>query len=315
MKAAHIAIAAATIAPVVLACVTADDDVNPVLPAVDGGADGSAQDAIVADVAVTPTAVSSPPTFLRIANWSPDSPAVDLCIAPHGTGGFLGPLIGALAASTDSGPSGVSFPIVSAYISVPPGQYDARIVVAGASDCAAGIGTDATSLPTLAASGFATFALVGEAHPSGGEAALKIAVFLDDSSSSAAVALRFVNASPELLEVDLGTGTLSAMNFTPLFQGVQFASASMPVLTDASGASIDKNGYETLSKLANVTLSAHLTGAATDSVATTVPVSAASGSILTIALVGGTSAALAALLECVDNAGTVGTLENCTLLP
>jgi len=46
-----------------------------------------------------------------------------------------------------------------------------------------------------------------------------------------------------------------------------------------------------------------------------VPVSAASGSILTIALVGGTSAALAALLECVDNAGTVGTLENCTLLP
>ncbi len=139
---------------------------------------------------------------------------------------------------------------------------------------------------------------------------------IDDASSSAAVALRFVNASPELLEVDLGTGTLMAMSFTPLFQGVKFASASMPALTDASGPSIDKNGYETLSKLANVTLSAHSTGATMDSVATTSPVSAASGSILTIALVGGTSAgAPATLLECVDNAGTAGTLENCALLP
>ncbi len=314
MKALHMAIAAATFAPWALACGNGDDNANPVPLAGDGGADASARDA-AKDVAASPEA-SSPPAFLRIANWSRDSPAVDLCVAPHGTGGFLGPLIAALAASTDAGPNGVGFPVVSAYLSVPSGQYDARVVVAGAGNCAVGIGMDATSLPTLAASGFATFALVGEAHPSGGDPALEIAAFSDDASSSAAVALRFVNASPELLEVDFGTGTLMAMNFVPVFQGVKFASASMPALTDASGPSIDKNGYETLSKLANATLSAHSTGATTDSVATTSPVSAASGSILTIALIGGTSAgAPAALLECVDNAGTASPLENCALLP
>src|ERR1700722_13186333 len=47
------------------------------VPPVDAGADGddSADDA----------APSAPQAFLRIAQLSPDLPAVDVCVAPHGT--------------------------------------------------------------------------------------------------------------------------------------------------------------------------------------------------------------------------------------
>src|SRR5580658_9937302 len=75
-----------------------------------------------------PTAATS--ALIRFANWSPDSPAFDMCIAPHGTTSFQGPLLSALAAATgsDAGSAGLAFPLVSAYTLVPPGQYDARIV-------------------------------------------------------------------------------------------------------------------------------------------------------------------------------------------
>ncbi|MGA7120003.1 MAG: hypothetical protein WBY94_07900, partial [Polyangiaceae bacterium] len=76
---------------------------------------------------------------IRIANWSPGAPAIDFCIAPHGTTAFQGPILANTApALVDAGtcppgPVGLAFTEVSSYSLVQPQQYDVRLVVAGAS--------------------------------------------------------------------------------------------------------------------------------------------------------------------------------------
>ncbi|MDP8998831.1 MAG: hypothetical protein M3O46_01830, partial [Myxococcota bacterium] len=130
------------------------------------------------------------------------------------------------------------------------------------------------------------------------------------------VALRVLNAAPSIAVVDVGTG--NGATFKPLFLGLPFGQASSkppgPV-PDATAPSVNTNGYLRMQSLSGVTLSAHRPNATTDTVITT-GLSAASGTVLTVALVGGTSGGVAArLLECVDNAGTVGPLSNCKILP
>jgi hypothetical protein len=90
---------------------------------------------------VFPDALTPVLASVRVAHASPDAPAFDVCVARHGTTSFQGPLLAQLAASLaaagepDAGPVGVSFSQVSAYVSLAPGQYDVRLVAAGASSC------------------------------------------------------------------------------------------------------------------------------------------------------------------------------------
>ena len=255
---------------------------------------------------------------VRVANWSPDSPSVDFCLAPHASGAFQGPLVARLAnpggAEGGAAAAALAFPQVSAYSYVAPGRYDARLVVAGSADCTSGIAADATTLPALAAGAFETIALVGEAHAAGSDPGLELVGFLDDQHPSGMVALRFINAAPAIPKVDMGTGP--AASFKPLFLGVSFGQTT---IADAGATSVDSNGYLTMQPLAAVTLSAHPPGATMDS-ATASNVSAAAGSILTIVLLGRTPGASAdagppgQFVECVDNAGTVGPYENCSAL-
>lgn len=332
------AIAAACLLPCMCGCGTGDDTVAPLPDA----AATSPSDASVGDASKDASSENAPsdadldaaagdgdsdaymlPTvpatvgLLRLANWSPDAPAVDACVAPHGTGMFTGPVVAALAASEDASTSGLAFPLVSAYMEIAPGQYDVRIVAGGATSCASGITGDATALPSLAAGAAETVALVGEADAIGSDAPLSVVGFLDDLSASA-VGLRFVNAAPAVPALDVGTGTLANANFAALFTGIPFGqhgNAKEAPSTDASTPSVDANGYFSLKTLSNATLSAHAQGASTDIVSAT-GVTAASGSALTVALIGDTSGGiLGSLLECVDNGATVSPLSNCFALP
>ena len=63
----------------------------------EGGADASADSPLPADVTLSTTAL------VRLANWSPDAPGLDVCLAPHGTGLFTRPF---LASVLGSGPLG-----------------------------------------------------------------------------------------------------------------------------------------------------------------------------------------------------------------
>jgi hypothetical protein len=75
-----------------------------------------------------------PQTNLRIAHLSPDLPPMDVCVAPHGSTSWMGPLIGQLS-GVEGGAPGLTYAEVSAYLSVSPGPVDVRIVPAGSTSC------------------------------------------------------------------------------------------------------------------------------------------------------------------------------------
>jgi len=200
--------------------------------------------------------------------------------------------------------------------------------VAGAPDCSAGIASDATMLTPLMPGTLETVALLGEVHPVGTDPGLTISGFLDDLRPSGAVALRFIQAAPAVSKADMGTG--AGAGFQPLFTAVSFghASAARARASDAAAPEsdaatnvVDRNGYSSMSALSQATLSARPTGTTQDS-ATAAGVSAASGSVLTIALVGlgaGSSVNDAGvpqgqLVKCVDNGPTGTTHANCNII-
>jgi hypothetical protein len=145
-------------------------------------------------------------------------PGYDVCVAPHGTGAWIGPLL-----EKSSFAGGLQPFDVTKYFEVLPGRYDARVVPAGSTTCDladagasstmdagddagdAATATDAgsppsvefTSLPALAAGSAITAVLVDPQNPAASIADLY--TFSDDTMTSAGKAkLRFVNVSNNL---------------------------------------------------------------------------------------------------------------------
>lgn len=321
-------------ATAVLAGCNADGTAVPVPDAsADGPSDAApANDAspareAAADAASSPGSVS----YVRVANWSFGAPAIDVCLAPHGTNAFQGPLVAALAiAELDAGdyeaggPPPVSFAEVSAYIPVSPGSYDARLVVAGALGCSPGL-LDLPSIPGTVAGGFATIALLGNVSPGEGAPGTGLRLIgLDDVGLTADpghVALRFVHAAPNSPTADMGIGS-----FTPLFADVSFGGAATvaeaknadPVF-GAAPIQVDDAGYVQLGSYPAILASAHATGTLSQVLATG-EMFAAGGTIVTIVLLGGpptsgdSGVSSDQILECVDNGPIVGPLSDCFVL-
>ncbi len=137
--------------------------------------------------------------------------AYDVCIAPHGTGAWVGPLL-----AKSSFAAGLHPFDVTKYFQVAPGHYDARIVSAGSTMCDlpdagapsgaddAGEGgavdagappsSDFTSLPPVVAGAAMTAVLVDPANPAASIA--DVFAFTDDTTTAAGKAkVRFVNVS------------------------------------------------------------------------------------------------------------------------
>lgn len=281
-------------------------------------------DAGVVDDAASLGNTPAPVTMalFRFANWSPDSPAFDMCIAPHGTKAFQGPLLSALTMTTgsDAGTDGLAFPLVSAYALVPPAQYDARIVVGGTTSCAVGIRADTTTLPALAAGGAETVGVVGEVAPNPGDFKLEVLGFLDDVMASESAKVRAINAASAgaMSLIDVGTGSLADNSFLAIFRGVQIAHASAPPEAWIPYL-VDPNGYDPGAPILGAQLSAHISGTISgpdggaDLVVGAGLFSAPSGAVMTVVVAGGTSSTSPALVVCADNAGTTGPLSDCTI--
>jgi hypothetical protein len=76
----------------------------------------------------------SPPTTtarLRVAHVSPGAPAVDFCLARHGTTRFTGPILARAGRA-----AGLSYATVTRYFDVDAARYDVRLVAPGAASCA-----------------------------------------------------------------------------------------------------------------------------------------------------------------------------------
>jgi len=305
---------ASTLGVVTAGCMGSGDDSVSVAPApatgdaalADAGGDAAEAAAPATDAAQTasPPAKDSSATVagIRIANWSPGAPAIDMCIAKHGTGAFRGPMLGNLAGGDDAGTPVLSFPYASAYTYVSPGQYDARLVVAGATNCSAGIGADVTSLPALSADGYATIAIIGETNAPTGVPGITVVGFLDDAfSAPGSAAVRFINAAPAASMVLADLGVDVGSTFAPLFFAVHYGqtgNASEAMVTGALPTSVDLFGYGAIAPLQNATVGLRARNGAGD-LAAGQNVSIAAGAVVTFVAVGTTE-----LVECVDNAGT-----------
>jgi hypothetical protein len=283
-------------------------------PATEGGSGGDAHAeasgggptdtgaAEASNPASSPDTSTTSVAAVRLGNLSPGSPAIDFCLAPSGTNAYQGPLLAKTFG--DAGSGGLPFPRMSAYVTLSAGLYDVRPVVSGAPDCSVGLPSKAGTLPALPANGYATMLVLGKAFPAAGEPGLQISGFVDShaSSSGSTISLRFVHAAPGLGPVDFGGGT----TFTPFFSGVSFGATGS---SSGDGGAAVINGYLSRSGLSMASLSARPTGGSA-SVASAQSVVATGGSVITFALVG--TGASFSLFECVDNAGTISLLGDCT---
>ena len=232
-----------------------------------------------------PTSIAPPPEVARKLGTGVDAavaaPAYDVCVAPHGTGAWEGPL---LAASSFA--AGLQAFDVTAYFPVAAGRYDVRIVVAGSATCElpdagsppgtdagdagedAGVvdagsqpSTDFMALPAIASGSALTVVLVDPLNP--GTSIADYFAFTDDTAASSGMAkLRFVNVSendeteanpvdagpdadldagPTYVGADFGLG--GGILFDPLFTNVTSHEQLDPTAT---------NGYREVSPLVGV---------------------------------------------------------------
>jgi hypothetical protein len=249
---------------------------------------------------------------VRVAHLSPDAPAVDFCIAPHGTTAFAGPVLA--GSGLDGGAAGLSYGSVTRYLSVPAAQLDVRLVAPGATSCAASLAglPDFTSLPVLPAGAHATLAAIGDVMPpdAGPDPGLSLAAFVDDATvSSGNAALRFVHAAPSIPPVDVGLG--SGASFAAVFSDVAFGKVA------AMGGAIDANGYYVGSPLAQQTLSARAHGSTADAIVLT-GVDVPAGAVVTAFAIGAKTGATTnplKVLVCADEGTPTGLLTPCALEP
>jgi len=242
---------------------------------------------------------------VRFADWTPDAPAAgfSFCLAPRGTSTWMGPFL----------PQGLPFPGTgAAYADVPPGDYEVQVVVATpSSDCTTGVIPASYGLPMFADGTYATIATIGNMMPTGGDASMKVAAFLDDVSGTAAgLKLRAINASSRVGYAEVGTGSQAAGNFSVLFPDVAFGSAAATV----DGGTTDSNGYALLAPLSGAELSAYpIVGDSSQSV-TASQVSLGAGIAATLVVVGAedNGGLPAQIIICNDVAAAGGAASPCT---
>jgi hypothetical protein len=332
-----------------------------------GPSEGSVADAaeLNVDEASQDAAPGAPPGFLRIAHLSPDAPPLDVCVAPHATAAFQGPLFAGLATGVngaapsddaqapDAGVTGVAYARVSAYVSLPAGQYDVRLVAAVAGSCdvpwpagasppnattEAGIEADASqeaadaaavdgeagaeaTAPASASQGVfslapntsATLLVAGDLSPVGVDAPLTVTVLADDAI--------LASGGAEMRAVNavpsfasIDFGLGSGAEWLPLLTDVKFGAASAGVAADESA--VDANGYLPILP-APQTLSARVSSEdAGADLAVASNVNVAVGSIATVFAIGGKTGDAnhpPALLVCFDNQPSGGLFADCSV--
>jgi hypothetical protein len=216
---------------------------------------------------------------IRVAHLSPDAPAVDFCIAAHGTSAWIGPVMAGAG-----GPLGLSYGQVTKYLDVGATRYDVRLVAPASSDCASGLVPDFTELPELSAGITATIAATGNLMH-GGAAQFTLRAFIDDVAIEPGKSkLRFIHASPGTPSVDVGIG--GGVLFAPVFGNIAYGDSE----------------YVTTAPATNLELSTRASGAATDVVAIK-PTTLAADAVATVFAIGelGNAAAPLRMLLCKDS--------------
>jgi hypothetical protein len=236
----------------------------------------------------------APPATIRVAHVSPGAPAVDFCLAVHGTTAYDGPILAGVGRA-----AGLAYGTVTRYFDVEAARYDVRLVAPGAKDCREPLAAldDFTRLPALEDGASATIAAEGTLGGLG-EAGFTLRGYADDDEVAHGKAkLRFIHASPGTPAVDVGTG--GGAGFAPVFSNVAFGHAS---------------AVET-APLAGVLISARATGANQDVLAID-GASLPAGAIATAFANGqlGNATTPLRVLLCLDNGEPDGVHSQCSVV-
>jgi Domain of unknown function (DUF4397) len=249
--------------------------------------------------------VADPTTWagVRVANLSPDLPAIDFCFAAQGGGALIGPQMGVRG---EAGGLQYADPArqVGRQALIAAGTWQVRIIAAGAVDCASPIFPD--GLISVAEGMSYTVAVTGLATST--SAPHSVYTWADAIVTPAnQVLLRFVNAamaSPTAGSPPLDAGTGAPDAFHAVFRDVLFPGPASP------STSIDANGYATLPPsdlVVGMTVSSCLAGSPPGP--STCPISQAWAGppvtayyAATMFAVGGTATAPWRILTCIDNA-------------
>jgi hypothetical protein len=238
--------------------------------------DGASPDATTPDAA--DAADAGPSALVRIA-WFDDpayTPALgasrfDVCLAPAGTTSWTGPLL------TAAGGAGLALGDVSAYLSVPVGQYDVRIVPIDADasaptcaqlgaptfdagpDAAADAGgavapvTDFGNLPDMSNGRAVTLVFTPPFTSTAPGSIADLVPLLDETSTDAGmVGLRFANVSGNATSGGIDYGLGGGVTFLPLFAGV--------TSVDHLDPGADTNGYRQIAPFSGLDTSIQQNG-------------------------------------------------------
>ena len=236
------------------------------------------------------------PAQLRVAHLAPDAPAVDVCIADKGSTHFRGPILAKRSVAI-----GLKYPQVSTYLPLSAGAYDVRIVAPGSTDCLTSLAglPDVTDLPTLGDGVSVTVAATGLLVP-GVHNPFKVRAYVDELTGPTHKAnLRFIHASPDAPNVDLGLGT--GASYVPLFLDVAFGEASAYLARDPITA--------------HSSLTVRLTGTPHDVLTVTGLTVAATRSATVFAIGTVSGAAPLKALFCRDEVPASGLLSTCLVAP
>lgn len=225
---------------------------------------------------------------VRVAHFSPDAPAVDFCV--DGGSGFIGPVMESLGAS-----DGLSYPSVTDYVELPAATYSVRLVSPEATDCDTPLGPEDTSGIVLPAGVDATIAALGMLSPADTDADFELGVYVDDNSDPAMgmIKVRFVHASPDTPNVDVGLGSEAGGDFVEVWDNVPYPEVGL----------VGGEPYLETEPLDGATLSAQANDAGVDALVLE-DVSAPAGAIVTAFAIGNLDADPQDLqvVLCVDNA-------------
>ncbi len=176
----------------VVAC-TDDETTTNVTPTADGGTSspvdsGTPTPTPTSDAGPDPAA---PTAKIRVAHLSPDTPAVRICVTSKS---------GSFSANEQPATPSLAFKQISVYLTVPAGEYKARVVAGDATNCGTALAAPFADVPLPAVSGgdVVTAAAIGKLADIGNATGLTIAVLPDLPATPDAgkVHLRFFHAAP-----------------------------------------------------------------------------------------------------------------------
>jgi hypothetical protein len=251
-----------------------------------------------------PDAAPSGPVTFRIANLVADLPEADICLAPHGTTNYTQRLLGTVGYT-----HGVKYREMTAYNQTQSGDYDARVVAAGAANCnTALLGLpDQTNLAPMTAGNTYTIALMGRVA-AGAQQPFQMHIYQDETNMIAAkVNLRFIHAAVGVPAVDVGIGMSGAI--VTVFTNVAFAEVG-------KGNGVDSLGYAQIAGISGGSLIMRTVGTTTAIFAAT-GVTFNAGTIVTVFAIGDLGGAPAPLqfMICIDGTRGSGPLTECNVVP